>query len=735
MDLELFLKRVEVLIERKEEFFACSRVLEFLSFCPIVVKIMEENSNVVKAISDKSQSVISLELSHGLNLILKDFVQNIRGLYQKGVYNGRVYTEKFSLFDIQSEIDNGLTKITPMNFDTNECGETSEILVRSVDQLNLKERAIKKFRDMGIDFSEENKDLFFILFDVIDGDELILEFLCKNLLFQKNISVHKEYSLRNLIEDMEIKLNYSFGLNVEVDNRKDLGSLNSAPDDKKEKIKAGLFALLSPEEVTVLSILSVVFPEKISHENLKFIVKSGSLGLILKNLIEKGWVVVVRSSNAILYEPSWIQFILNYNERLINDSYDLIDAIDNIFIAYGKIFRNDEEEKIIAKISDFVDYGERLLEKSSKPSIWKLRLIGYFRSYSVKNSSGYSFDKEERWKNEFFRFVQFNLNIIYLFLKLKFISLLIKVKVSVLYLVQNTKRIPKAIGYGIFSIIMVPAAIFSISGFFSAPIGASYFPLRLYLLGHEDVDVVTRKVRFEANRHNGGEYFQVFGKKIRGHYNVSYSFFSKVNVGDTINVFIYEGLVVGCYLAGKEPSLFNILDAYDSSILGTFFLFGYSIVFILVVLILSIFNTYKVLKKIFKDVEKEIYTTKKPLNKIFLYGKPLITFFTGLAFAIAFSTIVIKAVVYFEKIDQMVAAIIIFYGFILLIFAPSMLYRLKNYFKNIQDTKLLFTIQYISILIGIYGVYKMFVFAKNISVSNPNDLFKLVIDFVKSISL
>lgn len=262
----------------------------------------------------------------------------------------------------------------------------------------------------------------------------------------------------------------------------------------------------------------------------------------------------------------------------------------------------------------------------------------------------------------------------------------------------------------------------------------SYFPLRLFYTGHKDIDVVKSRYYSEyVSGHSGAvlHSYYLVGAKQNYSYSVERTDYQKIKNGATINVYTSNKLKKGMYLGTQEPTLLTMFLSYEAG--GIL----YSIlVLIAIFLILSaVFLSIKsLIGKINRDVKNEVNNSKKPISSVFAYGKSYTTFLTGMAFSYAFSFLVIKGVYVTEALDPMVAGCIIFLGTLILLFTPILLYYIKGYFKSIRHKEVSYFLQLLSLCLGIYTTYKLFVFIHDHSSFDKNeDVLKVIVDFLKSL--
>jgi hypothetical protein len=155
---------------------------------------------------------------------------------------------------------------------TSRLTECEEAETYPLDKLS-EEKALELFKEHYSLIQENEHDLFLQIYEAVEGNTLLLELLAKNL-NNFNNKLKKRYTLQNLVDDLQnglTKLSQSKSINTGY-QAKGTGLRN----EKIEVIVLAMYDLveLNEDEITLLSMLSILPAENIEYETLEYLLKS-----------------------------------------------------------------------------------------------------------------------------------------------------------------------------------------------------------------------------------------------------------------------------------------------------------------------------------------------------------------------------------------------------------------------------------------------------------------------------
>lgn len=258
--------------------------------------------------------------------------------------------------DSESELDKYFPLLqTCSNFHiliTSRLSNYESVWIKKIKPLE-KKIALKLFKDYYKYFEDSEEKDFFILYNEIDGNTLVLELFAKNLNFI-NQNLKERYNLAYLLSDIQNNiLNLSKSFEVKSKYHSKIGFNKEKP----EKIIESMYSLskLSEYEQNVLFTLSLLPPEAINISILELFIHDENIIKYVYSLYSKGWIEY--DSKSVKISPI-IQSILI--KKYYANFLPLINIIIQTYIdkfEFGGFYiksNNYEEAFLLSRYSEYM---------------------------------------------------------------------------------------------------------------------------------------------------------------------------------------------------------------------------------------------------------------------------------------------------------------------------------------------------------------------------------------------
>lgn len=207
---------------------------------------------------------------------------------------------------------------------------------------------------------------------------------------------------------------------------------------------------------------------------------------------------------------------------------------------------------------------------------------------------------------------------------------------------------------------------------------------------------------------------------------------TSIKPGDTIPVFYSQIVDRGVMTETQHPSLFHVLLKYDDGGGSPIFIIPFTIMMILVGLFLFVREIRRIVKKIYTDTKEEVQKSSQPKSLLLASIKGYVTFFANISFSYALTIVLIDAILKIERAGAVLVGLTLFFGILVIVTAPIIIYRLKISVKEITNKKLAYSIQTLSFIVSLYGTFIVFRYINKYPLTESHNIAKWISDLLKS---